>query len=92
MDSSILIKIKWIYRIANVWFAYFITYNTYFGWNKIPQSRAEEVCDNITSTTAGLMIGIFINICLSYIKFRMNKELKMHKTFKELLDHEQFEK
>lgn len=35
---------------------FFIVYNTYFGWNKLPVSEIEQTCDNIFSL--GMVIGL----------------------------------
>ena len=41
-------------------FLFFVTYNTYFGWNLVPESDAEKVLDLISTLLFIIAIGIYI--------------------------------
>ena len=39
---------------------YFLVYNTYFGWNKLPINDAEKICDNIFSIGMWIAVMLFL--------------------------------
>jgi hypothetical protein len=45
---------QWILWIA---FLFFLTYNTLFGWNRLPINEAEKVCDEIFKWAFRIGIG-----------------------------------
>ena len=53
-------KIKFATRIFIALLLFFIVYNTYFGWNKFPESDMEEFFDHIFHTGTYLAWAIFL--------------------------------
>lgn len=68
-----MIAIKLASRLLTIMLGYYITYNTYFGWNKTPQSESEEICDYILKVGVYIAFGIFINPLVDRYKFLVQK-------------------
>lgn len=51
-------KIKLSFKIVLILFLFFIIYNTYFGWNKLPENEIEERCDFIFKY--GMQLAVII--------------------------------
>jgi len=73
MKSSILIRIKWIYRYIYSIILYFICYNTYFKWNREPSTKLEELFDDILIINIYIASGLILGVFLSYVEFKMKK-------------------
>ena len=69
MKKRILSDIKTIRALCLLIFVYFLSYNTYFGWNQKAITEAEKLCDNITVCSFGLVTSIFISVILKFIRF-----------------------
>lgn len=46
-------------KLLTVSIVYFISYNTYFGWNKNPESKTEETCDYIFNSLLKIVVTIY---------------------------------
>lgn len=53
-------KIKFAKRLMLAMLIFFIAYNTYFGWNKLPQSELEKTFDYIFN------IGVIIETVIYF--------------------------
>jgi hypothetical protein len=72
-ESIILKKIKYLDIYGYIILLYFITYNTFFGWNYLPGNELEKSLDEIFKISIYIYFGFIIHIVLSYIKFKMTK-------------------
>lgn len=73
MKSSILIKIKGLEIYSSLLLIYFIVYQVYLIWTSdVSDSLIIKFITHMV-ICVGIGIGIFINIILSYIKFKMHK-------------------
>jgi len=72
MKSIILTQIKTVEVICLILAIWFVSYNTYFGWNMIAISQAEKNCDLSVQAIAGLAIGTLIRAILNTMKLVVN--------------------
>jgi hypothetical protein len=73
--SKIIRRIKHWRVLGNIALAWFLIYNTYFGWNKETESIAEQYCDYVLMALIFLYIGMIINVFVEYLEYRVNRDL-----------------
>lgn len=81
MKSSIVTKIRNVRIYFMIVIIVYIIGNTYFGWNRTPQSVDEVIMDDYIKIAIALGFGYVVAIVLNFIKFIMmlvveNFELK----------------
>ena len=57
-------------------FIFFLVYNKIFGWNKIPLSDAEIVCDDILIISSYIAVWCYMFPLMVFIATRYDKEMK----------------
>ena len=57
-------------------FIFFLVYNKIFGWNKIPLSYAEIVCDDILIISSYIAVWCYMFPLMVFIATRYDKEMK----------------
>jgi hypothetical protein len=67
-----LIKLSnWIFKL-NILF--WISYNTFYGWNKRPINSTEEMLDTIASITVWIALVIYFTPLLEYYNEKFKKK------------------
>ena len=70
-------KIKLATRMMQLLIVYYIIYNSIFGWNMLPESDIEALCDKIFSTGIYFAFIIyFLTLFEVYRKFIKKQESK----------------
>lgn len=73
VKSSILIKIKGLEIFSSLLLIYFIVYQSYLIWvPDTPITQASKF-NSYMLIGVGIVIGVLLDIILSYIKFKMHK-------------------
>lgn len=66
-------RIKLAKQLSTLLIIYFVVYNTYFGWNRLPINEAERICDYIFKAGVYFSIGIYLSPLLNIYEKFINK-------------------
>lgn len=79
-------SIRRTFKIANALFffliIFYVSYNFYYGWNRVALTNAEIICDLITKT--GFFAWLFLHFyaIIDYVKYKLIKdEIKEYEEF-----------
>lgn len=72
MKSITLTYLKVFRYLTQLNVVYFVIYNSYFGWNNLPLSNDEKICDNILKWSFVISLGIFLAAVINFIELVVN--------------------
>jgi len=64
---------SWLFLITVI---FSVIYNSYFGWNELPESDAEVLCDEVYSVLFTVAIVIYLSPLIAIYELWVKKKLK----------------